>query len=222
MNRITALSATVSGLLLASFTFAQGAAPAGSTGVCKDGTYSSAASKQGACRGHHGVKEWFAAAPPSPKPVPSVTQPPAPAAVKPAVVAAKPAPAAAPVGAVPAGAAGICNDGSYSTAQSRQGACRGHQGVKEWFSEATSTKAVPGPVAAPAPVAAASKPLAYTPPSVAATGGGAGQVWVNKSTKVYHCPDDRWYGKTKEGAYMSESAATAAGYHADHGKGCKS
>ena len=39
----------------------QSAAPAGSTGQCKDGSYTSNATRRGACRGHKGVKEWYAA-----------------------------------------------------------------------------------------------------------------------------------------------------------------
>ncbi|GAC1428289.1 MAG: hypothetical protein NVS1B11_07820 [Terriglobales bacterium] len=41
-----------------------------------------------------------------------------------------------------------------------------------------------------------------------------GMVWVNLDTKVYHKEGTRWYGKTKNGKFMNESDAVAAGYRA--------
>ena len=52
----------LAGLFMGSAAYAQQAsAPAGSTGQCKDASYTSHASKRGACKGHKGVKEWYAA-----------------------------------------------------------------------------------------------------------------------------------------------------------------
>ena len=55
--------ALAAGLVASSATFAQApaAAPSGSTGLCKDGSYTSNETKKGACSGHKGVKDWFAA-----------------------------------------------------------------------------------------------------------------------------------------------------------------
>ena len=61
-----------------------------------------------------------------------------------------------------------------------------------------------------------------TPPTAKGTtaGGGPGQVGANMATKVYHCPGNKWYGKTKQGEFMSETDAKAKGFKADHGEAC--
>src|SRR5579863_5020201 len=133
----------------------------------------------------------------------------------------------------PAGSTGLCKDGSYYSGASKKGACAGHQGVKEWYGAAATTPAAgtaaPAAAAAAAPAAAAATaPAAAKPakaaPALAATaapGGGPGMVWVNKSTKAYHCSTDKYYGKTKDGEYLSEANAKAQGFHAAHGKACQ-
>ena len=64
------------------------------------------------------------------------------------------------------------------------------------------------------PPTVAGAPASKNEPSVAYTAPpSAGMVWVNKETKVYHKEGDKWYGRTKKGAYMSEADAQKAGYH---------
>jgi hypothetical protein len=96
----------------------------------------------------------------------------------------------------------------------------------------------PAPAPAPAPIAPAPAPT-YQPkpkPMQAARPTGAGQfaseaeargrcggatvVWVNTKGKshTYHYSGSRWYGTTKQGAYMCEADAGAAGYHASKSK----
>lgn len=38
-------------------------------------------------------------------------------------------------------------------------------------------------------------------------------VWANTSTKVLHASGDKYYGHTKRGAYVCQTAAQNAGYH---------
>jgi hypothetical protein len=46
------------------------------------------------------------------------------------------------------------------------------------------------------------------------------KVWVNTNSGVYHCPNTRWYGKTKSGQFMTQREAQAKGYRPAYGAVC--
>ena len=78
----------------------------------------------------------------------------------------------------------------------------------------SSPKPPPSSVASPpAPPPSPTAPAASAKSSPQVQGSpGNGMVWVNTDSGVYHKEGTRYYGKTKNGKYMSEAEAVKAGY----------
>jgi hypothetical protein len=141
----------------------------------------------------------------------------------------------------PAGSTGICKDGTYTTAAKKRGSCNDHGGVKAWFGTPIPQAAplspqvsAPAPIQSPESTAGTATPassqtstsppapisLAGEPPKQAQTPADSVRVWVNLSSSVYHCPGSEWYGKTKNGKYMSQADAIAMGARPAYNKSC--
>jgi hypothetical protein len=123
------------------------------------------------------------------------------------------APASAPTGTT-----AICRDGTFTSAPSKDGACRGHKGVQTWYAAAPTPN--PEPVSAPPKSIPGSGPAAVAAKHPQAPGATPNLVWLNTGSNVYHCPDSAFYGRTKAGSYVTESDARAKGAHPAHNHPC--
>ncbi len=76
-----------------------------------------------------------------------------------------------------------------------------------FFNKPTATP-VPAAATTPMPDGNATEVVANAAP---VPGGGDGMVWVNTESHVFHREGSRYYGKTKQGKYMTEEEAVKMG-----------
>jgi hypothetical protein len=164
--RLGAVTALMLVLATPTHLLGQGA-PAGATFKCEDGTYSTAKNSRGACSNHGGVAQALGEPASGPKEAAPASKP-APAN-KPAATANKNSPSGAP-----AGATFKCEDGSYSSAKSSQGACSKHGGVAEAINGASA--AAPAPKSTPG-----NPPASATAPAPSANGNRSSGAAENQS-----------------------------------------
>ncbi len=86
---------------------------------------------------------------------------------------------------------------------------------KKSSKKSTASTASAPPAAAPAGAPGSTAPASKQPTAQQRTSSASptAMVWVNTESGVYHKPGTRWYGKTKQGKYMTEADAVKAGYH---------
>ncbi len=73
----------------------------------------------------------------------------------------------------------------------------------------------------PAVASPAAPVTAATPqPAVGQPAAPDVRVWVNSSSRVYHCPGTRYYGTTKNGVYMGQRDAQGQGHRPAGGRAC--
>ena len=191
------------------------------TGICKDGSFTTTTARDGACHGHKGIKTWYGISAPS-RPVPTPAS--SPSLPVPSVTTSTSQSLPVPTVTPATSATTLPAPNPVSSIPSRPAATLG--------TTATSSLPAPTPVtttpSAPIPqpgqitvksggIAAERARMASMP---AAEGGGPGMVWVNNSSRVYHCPGSDFYGKTKNGAYMTEADALKTGAHPNRNKPC--
>ena len=79
-------------------------------------------------------------------------------------------------------------------------------------SQDASSKTQAAPSTTQAPVSKTASSGAPSASDIAAA-KASGKVWVNLDTGIYH-KGGRWYGKTKDGKFMTADEARKAGYKA--------
>ena len=107
------------------------------------------------------------------------------------------------------------NSGVYHCPGTRwYGATRNGTFMTEAEAQQRAYRPAYGTVCGPVGTATTSRQQETAAPDSETQGAGNPdvKVWVNTSSRVYHCQGTRWYGNTKQGKYMGECEAKRAGY----------